>query len=255
MPTETDRAVSDVVGFVLVFALITASVGVVTVAGLGGLQDARNAERINNAERAFEVLADNMRDVSRGGAPSRATEVKLAETTLTIGDSVDMNVTVSDSPETYPAAFRPIVFAAAGDSNAVTHGIVYEGGAVVRVDRDSAVMKRRPGFVFDENRTVIHYTEPKASGTLRRSGTTTVLVRGERGAVRVLASRTVPASETVTMTVETTPRRTEAWERYLESAIDWKANACSAAGDTVTCTFHTDRLSVTTTKISVSLSE
>jgi len=54
------RAVSDVVGYVLVFSLVSLTVGVVSVAGVGALQDARDVEQANNAERAFDVLGDNV---------------------------------------------------------------------------------------------------------------------------------------------------------------------------------------------------
>ena len=57
-----DRAVSDVLGYVLIFSLITSSVGVVYVAGYGSLDSLRNAERFNNAERAFDVLDSNLEE-------------------------------------------------------------------------------------------------------------------------------------------------------------------------------------------------
>ncbi|MFC6988243.1 hypothetical protein ACFQJD_05030 [Haloplanus sp. GCM10025708] len=117
-----DRAVSDVVGFVLVFSLIITSVGVVTVFGISTLEDARTDERINNAERAFDVLADNFDDIARGGAPSRATEIKLAETSLTLAETVDLSVNASDEADPYPSEFRPIVFSAGSETD-----IVYEG--------------------------------------------------------------------------------------------------------------------------------
>lgn len=46
----TERGVSDVVGFVLVFALIITSVGVIYTDGLTSLQDARDAQRLSNAD-------------------------------------------------------------------------------------------------------------------------------------------------------------------------------------------------------------
>jgi len=61
-------------GFVFAFALVTASVGVVYTTGIGGLEDARENEQVTNAVRAFDVLHDNIEDVTREDAPSRATE-------------------------------------------------------------------------------------------------------------------------------------------------------------------------------------
>jgi hypothetical protein len=255
-----DRAVSDVLSFVLVFSLITASVGLVTVVGLGSLQDARNAERIDNGERAFEVLADNHRDIAHSGAPSRATEVKLAETTLTLSDPTDTNVTLSGGTEVGTTESRPVTFGASRDGTGLTRGVVYELGAVFRVDRGGASMRRAPPFQFDENRTVIHYMtlESQTGQVQRQSGSTTVLIRSIRGTTTVV-SRTQPSNE-VTIVVETEPRRAEAWKRYFETQLDGMAATPGSACDsldgsgTVSCTFETADLRVTQTTIRLGIS-
>jgi len=258
--TDADRAVSDVLSFVLVFSLITASVGLVTVVGLGSLQDARNAERIDNGERAFEVLADNHRDIVHGGAPSRATEIKLAETRLSLADPTDTNTTLSDGTVVASTESRPITLGTSSDGTGLTRGVVYELGAVFRVDRGGAAMRRAPPFQFDENRTVIHYVtlESRTGGAQRQSGSTTVLVRSVRGTTTVV-SHTRPSND-VTITVETGPRRAEAWKRYFETQLEGMAatpgSACDAldGSGTVSCTFETDDLRVTRTTIRIGIS-
>jgi hypothetical protein len=246
-----DRAVSDVVSFVLVFSLITLSVGTVSVVGLGSLQDARNAERINNGERAFDVLADNQRDIAHGGAPSRATEIKLAETTLTLAGALDSSVTLADGTSVGSTESRPIVFRLAGDQGGLSRGVVYEMGAILRVDPGGAVMQRPPPFHFDENRTVIHYVtlESETGEVQRRSGSTTVLVRTEHGTTAML-SHTEPSDE-VTISVDTEPRRATAWKRYFEDELAGMSSSCQpldGSGE-VTCSFETDDLRITRTTI------
>jgi hypothetical protein len=88
----TDRAVSDVIGYVLVFSLIIATVGIVTAVGFSTIEDRQRDERINNVERAFDVFAANVEDVYRGGAPSRATEIRLSGGTLQYGEPVTITV-------------------------------------------------------------------------------------------------------------------------------------------------------------------
>ena len=58
-----DRAVSDVVSYILVFALIISTVGIVSVSGISGLQDSRDGERVENAQRGFDLLADDVEDI------------------------------------------------------------------------------------------------------------------------------------------------------------------------------------------------
>jgi len=253
-----DRAVSDVVSFVLVFSLITVSVGVVSVAGLGSLQDARDAERIDNGERAFEVLADNQRDIAQGGAPSRATEIKLAETTLTLADPQDSTVTLSNGTVAGSTESRPITFRLSGDSGELSRGVVYEMGAVLRVDPGGAAMRRTPPFQFGSERTVIHYVtlESRTGAVQRESGSTTVLVRSVRGTT-TLVSHYRPSNE-VNITVQTTPRRAEAWHRYFTSELDGLSTGdpCQPldGSGTVTCSFETDDLRVARTTIRAQIS-
>ncbi|WP_251329951.1 DUF7289 family protein [Haloplanus pelagicus] len=252
----TDRAVSDVVGFVLVFSLITASVGLVSVAGLGSLQDTRDAERINNGERAFEVLADNHGDIVHGGAPSRATEIKLAETTLTLAGATDSEATLESGSVVGTTETRPITFGRSGEG--LDSGVVYEMGAVIRVDRGGAVMRREPPFYFDEDRTVIQYValESQTGEPQRRSGSTTVLVRGVRGTTAILAHEQPTGN--VTLTIDTEPRRAAAWKRYLDAELDGMTPAASACdpltgNGMVNCTFRTDDLRISRTTIRVSI--
>ncbi|SDZ87857.1 hypothetical protein SAMN04488065_0959 [Haloplanus vescus] len=252
-----DRAVSEVLSFVLVFSLITLSVGTVSVFGLSSLQDTRNLERIDNGERAFDVLADNQLDIAHGGAPSRATEIKLAETTLTLADSLDSEVTLSDGTSLGRTESRPVVFGQAGDSGNLSRGVVYEMGAVLRVDQGGAVMQRTPPFRFDENRTVIHYlTLESQTGTVqRRSGSTTVLVRSVHGTTTLLAHH--EPSDEVTITVDTEPRRAEAWKRYFETELDGMSDGTPCqpldGSGTVTCSFETEDIRITRTTIRVQI--
>jgi hypothetical protein len=244
-----DRGVSDVVGFVLVFALITASVGVVTVFGISTLEDARNDERVNNAERAFDVLADNFADITRGGAPSRATEIKLAGTSLTIAETVGMSVRVNGSTDPYTANVRPIVFGGESDTE-----IVYEGGAIIRAQRDGAVMLREPNFLLSPERTVIHYVElhSETESVDRVSGQSTVLVRGVRTVDRVV--NVSEGDVSVAFDVETTPKRAPAWQAYCEEELESESITVNETTGTVTCSFETDELYVTSTEIDVAFS-
>lgn len=273
-----DRAVSEVLGFVLVASLIFATLGVVYVAGIGGLEDTRDAERLQNAERAFEVLADNMADIYAEGAPSRATEIKLADAQLSFGSSTTMTAKITNANSgtpTYTTDLNPVVYSAGTQTE-----IVYEGGAVLRVERDSAVMKRKPRLVFrkdgDVKTAVIPYvaTRPDHRSGTSIGGSTTVLVRAVEAQTEVLANETDPATPfttqattdpdgdsnvefAVTFTIQTTAERAIAWNRFLNERIPDSFDPssgdppCQRSGDTVTCDLAVERLYVTATRIDV----
>ena len=254
-----DRAVSETLGFVLVFALITSTVGVVYVSGIGGLTDARNAEQVNNAERAFDVLADNMADIHQRNAPSRATEIKLADAQLGYDEHTELSVEVLSSGNTDRVKIAPIVYTDDSGSE-----IVYEAGAVVRTDPNGgAVMKREPKMVFrvddgGDRVAIIPFIQTRTGDTGGIGGSTTVLVRGKHAISEVLTARTSGGPYTVTFTLDTTSSRALVWKRYLEAEMDestWNLD-CDLVGtddDTVECSFTVDRLHVTATRIDVTI--
>lgn len=171
------RGVSETVGFVLVFSLVLLTVGTVFTVGYGGLQDARDAERINNAERAFDVLVDNIGDITARGAPSRGTEVRLAEASIGPGPPTLLNVTgyksgsVAFSTGNYST--DPVVYEASDTR------IRYAAGAVTRIQSDGSLMLQEPNFVISEKRVIIPVIQLSVEDRTI-AGSRTVLVRAER---------------------------------------------------------------------------
>ncbi|QLG62797.1 DUF7289 family protein [Halorarum salinum] len=213
----TDRAVSETIGFVLVFSLVVSSVGIVYVVGFQGLTEARDGERVDNAERAFEVLAHSIEDLTRRGASSRATEIRVADAGIRAGQPVLINVTGdydTDDPNsaedfvTGNVSVTPIVY----ETTAGGDRVRYVNGAVLRGTDDGMAMREPPNVVVDDNRTVIPIVQTSVFGTKRIDGSTTVLVRTERTLSDVvIAERGTYDDVTVRMH---TPN-TDPWRRFL----------------------------------------
>lgn len=269
-PGASERAVSDVIGFVLIFALITSTVSIVYAFGFTGLEDAREEEQLSNAERVFDILADNVADLHERGAPSRATEIKLSEASLGYGSQTSLTVEVTNMPSstpTYSTNLDPIRYTSA-DSPV---RLVYENGAVFR-ERPNAggLVLERPGSLFRVDGTtktaVVPFIQTRRSGSAVVSGSSTVRIRTENTGSRVMGAHSTPTDAdsdpdsdgtdeyAVTYTIETTSTRAPLWEATLEERISWRSDACSVSGGTVTCSFGVERLYVTTTRIDVSFS-
>lgn len=255
---DRSRAVSDVLGFVLVFSLITASVGVVYAAGLGGLEDARDAEQLDNTMRAFEVLAENMEDIQRQAAPARGTEIKLSNAELRHGSQTQVRVLVSNvgEPNESDSNVRPIEYEAG------TTTISYTSGAVIRSQPAGADMAVDPNFVFTnqggERTAIVPVIVTHMEGQRAVAGSQTVLVRAERtlpesgipGLPAAASDHPSVNEYDIELTIRTTEDRQEAWRRYLGRAIPW--GNCHGPDDrTVRCDFTVDRLHVTEVHTSV----
>lgn len=253
------RGVSEVVSFILVFSLVVSTVGVVYVSGFSGLERAQNAERLSNAERAFDVLADNIEDIYLEDAPSRATEIKLSDAQIGPGETTRLTVEITNvgEPNTYTKEIDPLVYTATGDTE-----IVYEAGAVFRTDGTNGIMTREPPFLFaltdSKRRAVIPVVQTRAIDETSIGGSTTVLVRTEQAVRQAMTVRPDPSEDSVseydvTITLETTPTRASLWEPYLEEQIPWADSACSTSGDTVTCSITVDELYVTWTGVDTTI--
>jgi hypothetical protein len=228
----TDRGVSDTLGFVFIFALILSTVGLTFALGFGGLQDTRDFERLNNAERAFDVMGDNFDDMVRRGAPSRATEVKVADAQLRLADATTFNVSVDNGTATESVEFdaQPIVYDT-GDGR-----IVYVNGAIFREDAGGSVIVRHSEFILSQERVLLPIVATRSAGdTDAVGGTTTVLVRaqtpeGQRGSFGFTVAET---TETVDVTVNVTSQRPDVWKRELGRHADVSCDPI--VGDSVSC--------------------
>ncbi|WP_255195949.1 DUF7289 family protein [Halorarius litoreus] len=246
---ESTRAASEVLGFALIFAVIVLSVALVTVAGYQGLDASRDAERVNNAERGVDILADNIDDVVRAGAPSRTTELRVSDADISVGEPVSIRVSgrpVGSATDTFDHQFdvRPLVYEADTDAS-----VVYVTGAVLRTDRSGAILLRDPGFVVAANETVLTVVEPRSVDTSGVGGSGPVHVRVTGDDPVVLVAESTPHE----VTVEITSPDAYVWKRYFEAqASETPSMTCSRpASDTVTCHWVTDRVAVTSAGVEV----
>ena len=256
-PTDT-RGVSEIVGFILVFSLVVGTISLVYASGISGLDDTRDAERITNAERAFDVLANNFQQMGRGEAPNRATEIKLAEAQLSTSTGREVKIS-ADGVD--PAVARPVTIRYNPGTDT---SIVYENGAVIRVDNGNAVMLSEPDFLFDGGNVVVRYIEPQGSSQSIGGTSTAVLVRAERTSSDVLVNR--ESSTGIEIKMQTHEDRAGVWEEYYEEQIaaadsSWSGDCddrdSSVGGSDTTqikCdSFGADKLAVSKVQIEVEL--
>ncbi|MFC5970236.1 hypothetical protein ACFPYI_02725 [Halomarina salina] len=231
-----DRGVSEVVGFILVFSLIMMTVSTVYVVGFDGLENARDVERVNNMDRAFDVLADNVEDIDQDGAPSRATELKLADGQIGFSDSTNITVDVG-GVEKLNESTRPLVYTYGGQQ------VIYENGAVLRSQSDSAWMTRSPTMTFGsptgDRSVVFSVLDLNAEGATSIGGSSNVLVRTTRfegSAGRLATVGSDAGGNMVKIKIVTSDARAEVWRRYFESVIPddtaWNRNIATPDADT-----------------------
>ena len=82
-PNGDERGVSDVLAFMLVFAMILGSVILMSTTGMMAMQGYQEGEQSHNAQRAMQSLAANFDDVLRyDGVTERYGELSLRGGTI-----------------------------------------------------------------------------------------------------------------------------------------------------------------------------
>jgi hypothetical protein len=228
------RGVSEAVSFVLVFSLVISTVGIVYTVGYADLKGARDAEQVNNVQRAFDLLAENLDELVARSAPSRGTEIRLQGGTLSSGPPVYVNVSgdydtgidnQSEDFSTTDVATSPIVYEAPSGTT-----ITYAHGAIIRSeDTGGDVFVRDPSFVLDEERFLVPLVGLRSADN-DVGGRTTVLVRTQNSLSDVIVDRPQTYDE---VTVNVTSPRAPAWESYLTE----RGLSCTTpTSDHVSCT-------------------
>lgn len=213
------RAQSEILGYVIVFSIIAASVGFIYVTGLPALENSQEAMATNNVESAFDVMDDNIRDITQEGAPSRATEVRIAGGRLFVGEPTEIrfyaeNTTEEDDNITVVADTYPVIYRDDADRR-----VSYVAGAIIRGNGTASAMVSQPDWRFTDRRTIVPIQVLTPRGGLQGiSGDTTILLVTKlqvRAYTQSLA-QTDGAEAEVNVSVKTD--RPGAWEQYFSEA-------------------------------------
>jgi hypothetical protein len=235
-PARDDRAVSDTVSFVLVFALIVSGVGLVTVFGMSSLTDVKDGASAEAAERGFVTLAEGVDELEAGQSPARTGDISLTDASLAVATgpslTVDVNGTsVSETIQTGELTYRT-------SDTAVS----YVGGAVFRTQGGGTAVVSPPAVRCTADHATVSIVQLNAFGTSSVGGGTAQAAFFRTESTLVFPESRTPQSVTGVSVTTSDPR----WQRYFDSRPSW-----TASGDTYTCA--TDRVFVRRTTVSVTL--
>lgn len=228
---RTDRGVSEVVAFVLVFGIVLSSVALLSMTGFQAMEEYQENEQLRNAERAVSALAENFNDVLRYDAiDERYGELALREGTVATGDDgTKLNVSVDhpDADSTEFGDLREGVTVDLGEFRyeSGSETIAYDGGAVVRAS-DSAsgtnsVVLERPHLRYSEDTNTAVVTFAQINATNR-----SIQSSENQGFTITVENRTAAVYEDdtefeVNISLEESPYE-DAWDDILEEDGDWQ---------------------------------
>lgn len=212
-----EKAVSEVIGFVIILSIIFISIGIVYTNAIPGLENTEETEHLNNAERAMITLQSNVEEMLERGVPKRGTEMRLRagelempedDRALMVLNTTDVgglntNITRSSVPITYSLGDR---------------SVLYENGAVIRnPSGNGSTMVRNPGWVMNDDRAMVTMVDTRLRGIGQRVGDGTAIVRMARGSTDTVRTE-LSGSDTVNITVVS--ENSQAWEAYFRRFDD-----------------------------------
>jgi hypothetical protein len=205
------RAVSDVISFILIFSLMIVSVGIVATVGIGILQDYRDAERVNSAEKVMMIAGEGIEEVAAGGSPRRTNELELRGGDLFVSDGADVAVRAGGT--FYPTASNETGSLVYAYSSGRDSQFVYSSGLLLRQEGGGAVPLDGPRFICGEETATVQLVRIEAEGPSSVGGST-VRVEVQRNDTEVLFP-SGPTSDVLLNVTTGVAEQDRAWRETL----------------------------------------
>ena len=210
---STDRGVSDLIGFILMFSIIAGSVSIIYLVGFDTLEDFSDNEDLETADRAMRGVAESFEDIHRQGAPARSIDVGVGGANLDLLDSslqIEVNGS-SGSKLERTVTTNALVIQQEGAPQAVA----YESGALFRTGDAGSIVRHRPVFNCGEDAAILSVV--RLRGSISISVDDPVQITGRRTETSRLHPQPGASPKATNITLDVSDSRySEAWTGYLD---------------------------------------
>ena len=215
---RSESAVSEVIGFILIFSIVMLAISAIYAVGYPTIQSSKENAQFQNMEQSFMVLQSNINTVAFGQAPVRTLKTSLGGGSLTVNSS-EGHITVKNGAEWYSGTIGAIEYEKNGRSIAYEGGGVWEkypAGAAIKVSEPRIFVH---GDIGDRTVSVsiINISSEKGISSVGGEGAASVTVRSETSTYP-LNITSLPGGGNVTITVKSD--YADAWRRYFYGTID-----------------------------------
>jgi len=234
MTPRDEEAVSEVIGYILIVTVVFIAIGLVFANFVPAAGEAEVTEHTENTERVFSVLQSNVYEIVENGVPSRGSEMRLKDGTLSTerdvsGMNVTINVDGSPDIERFLGTTHVTYETDAGT-------LSYENGAVFRRTNGNSVMIEEPRWRIEEDGPVI-LPMVLARGADTVGGDQAILIEASstrRVSRYSLDSTNATDSEEVELEIESP--NADGWNRYFEDLSAAEVDSFDADNDKLTVT-------------------
>jgi hypothetical protein len=238
---QREDAVSEAIGFILIFSLVMIGIGLITLYGYPILLEQQSNANVKNMERDMIVLQNDMKSLVYKNAPYKETSLQVSGGALSVynHDSATSSMTINNGVTTIVPEyiFGQLIY----ESDAGESIIALENGAVfTRMEfQTGSAMLAEPRWFIDENTItgnktlIITLISINSGGPMSRNGIGTVKMQ-------LLPHTAEPPIYTVpTDTITITYKResptydfSTGWDNYLKNTLGMGGDY--ASGYTIT---------------------
>jgi hypothetical protein len=229
--TGNERAVSEAIGFIIIFGIIIAGIGLVTLYGYPMLLQQQSSSNEQIMEKNMIVLQNDLKSLAYKTVPYKETSLSVGGGALTVynmsyDNTTESHFSIYDDEGTIAPSSNPIVFYTGDlryESASAETGISLENGAVVKrmFAENGSTMLAEPRWFYDTptNTAVIYL--------IGFNTTTDVMAQTGVGTVKMNLEQTNFTSYTTAagdpIHVEYTPNSnadySTAWDNYFTGTL------------------------------------
>jgi hypothetical protein len=226
-----DRGVSESIGFLLIFTIIIAGIGLVTLYGYPMISEQQVSADEKIMEKNMIVLQNDFKSLAYKTVPYKETSLKIGSGPLTVYDpSTNPSSNQPELTITYPGYIPPEPSFKSGElryeSVSAQTDIALEDGAVILRPRimQGSTMLADPRWFYDETTKtmVINLIRIKSGGgAIAREGIGTVQMRLSENEVADPYQEILNPGGSVEITYNPDPRHdySVAWRNYLTTTL------------------------------------
>jgi hypothetical protein len=217
-----DDAVSEVVGYLIIFAIVMLSISLIYVNALPALQRSEEQNYLANVDQSFKVLASNINRILTGGAPAQSMEVRLRDSTVALLQKSTLNVSWTNNSGGNDST--GVETLATVEHAFQDRKIAYEGGGVWTKSPDGGVAVLISPPLIVGNTTVVPYATLTTGNTsLSGRGLIHVELQVPCRVLGQCAPSTVEYVNASRVTLNVTSEYCTGWKNFFERSLGFAA--------------------------------
>jgi hypothetical protein len=223
-----EDAVSEAIGFILIFSLVMVGIGLITLYGYPILLEQQSNANVKNMERDMIVLQNDMKSLVYKNAPYKETSLQVSGGALAVHSytsaSANMTITVDGEPDLVSNyKFGQLIY----ESDAGESIIALENGAVfTRMEfQGGSAMLAEPRWFIDNNTVtgnktlIITLVKISSDSPMSRNGIGTVKMQMFPPEQQIIEDTYGKTIRVIYRMESSTYDFSKGWENYLKNTL------------------------------------